>query len=136
MIDLNKVFLAGNLTRDPEIRHTPSGSTVAELGLAVNTGWGEKKETAFIDVTAWGKSAEFCGAYLKKGSAVLVEGRLRQETWQDKQTGQKRSKIGVVAERIQFADSRRDGEKVEEASAERPQGERRSEAAGDEDLPF
>lgn len=112
MFELNKVFLAGNLTRDPEIKYLPSGTAVADLGLAVNRRWfdrnaGEKKEeTLFVDVTVWDKSAEFCKNYLHKGSAIIVEGRLKQDTWQDKQSGTNRSKITVVAERIQFADSK------------------------------
>jgi single-strand DNA-binding protein len=112
MLELNKVMLVGNLTRDPEIKYLPSGTAVADLGLAVNRRWfdrnaGEKKEeTLFVDVTVWDKSAEFCKNYLHKGSAIIVEGRLKQDTWQDKQTGTNRSKLTVVAERIQFADSK------------------------------
>lgn len=112
MFELNKVFLAGNLTRDPEIKYLPSGTAVADLGLAVNRRWfdrnaGEKREeTLFVDVTVWDKSAEFCKNYLHKGSAIIVEGRLKMDTWQDKQSGQNRSKIAVVAERVQFADSK------------------------------
>lgn len=112
MFELNKVFVAGNLTRDPELKYLPSGMAVADLGLAVNRRMfdrasGERKEeTIFLDVTVWDKSAEFCKNYLRKGSAVIVEGRLKMDTWQDKQTGANRSKIGVVAERIQFADSK------------------------------
>lgn len=112
MLELNKVLLVGNLTRDPELKYLPSGTPIADLSIALNRRWfdrnsGEKKEeTVFIDVTAWEKTAEFCKNYLSKGRAVFVEGRLRQEKWEDKQTGQTRSKISVVAERIQFADSR------------------------------
>lgn len=106
MANLNKVFLIGNLTRDPELRYTPSGVSVCTLRLAVNrrftTRQGENRdETLFIDVTVWGKQAEVCSQYLSKGRPVLIEGRLRQETWTGSD-GQKRSKIGVVAERFQF----------------------------------
>ncbi len=113
MAQLNKVFLMGNLTRDPELRYTPSGSAVTDLGLAVNRSWtgkdGERKEdTLFIDVTVWDRQAENCCQYLKKGRAIHVEGSLKMESWDDKTTGEKRSKIKVLADRVQFLDSRRD----------------------------
>lgn len=116
MLELNKVLLVGNLTRDPEMRYLPSGTPLADLGLAVNRRWfdrtaGERREeTLFIDVTAWDKTAEFCGKYLQKGRAIFVEGRLKMDTWEDRQGGGRRSKLSVVAERIQFADSRPQGE--------------------------
>lgn len=107
MANLNKVMLIGNLTRDPELRHTPKGSAVADLGLAVNRkvqdgngGW--KDETTFVDVTVWGNSAENAQKYLSKGRGVYVEGRLQMDVWDDKTTGQKRSKLKVVAENLQF----------------------------------
>ena len=115
--NFNKVILAGNLTRDPELRYTPKGTAIAKIGLAINRKWrsesGEMKdETTFVDVDAFGKTAETIGQYLKKGRPILVEGRLRYETWDDKQTGQKRSKLGVVMDSFQFMDSgnRNDGE--------------------------
>jgi single-strand DNA-binding protein len=109
MPDLNKVFLAGRLTRDPELRYIPSGQAVCKLGLAVSrvfkTPEGEKKEdTMFIDVTVWEKSAEYCSQNLKKGRPVIVEGRLKMDSWDDKTTGQKKSKIEVVAVRVQQLD--------------------------------
>ncbi|GIX49856.1 MAG: single-stranded DNA-binding protein [Limisphaera sp.] len=112
MASFNKVILAGNLTRDPELRYTPKGTAVARLGLAVNRRWrtetGElKDETTFVDVDAFGKTAETIAQYLKKGRAVLIEGRLRYDTWEDKQTGQKRSKLSVVLESFSFLDSGR-----------------------------
>jgi single-strand DNA-binding protein len=116
MFELNKVFLAGNLTRDPELKYIPSGMAVADLGLAVNRrrfdrNAGERvEETLYISVTAWEKTAEFCGKYLHKGSAIVVEGRLKMDRWDDKQTGRPVTKITVVAERVQFAESRRDSE--------------------------
>lgn len=115
MLELNKVLLVGNLTRDPEMKYLPSGTAIADLSVAINRrgfdrGSGERKdETVFIDVTAWEKQAEFCKNYLSKGRAIYVEGRLKQDKWEDKQTGQTRSKITVVAERIQFADSKPGG---------------------------
>lgn len=107
MANLNKVMLIGNLTRDPELRHTPKGSAVADLGLAVNRkvqdgngGW--KDETTFVDVTVWGSSAENAQKYLTKGRGVFIEGRLQMDVWDDKATGQKRSKLKVVADNLQF----------------------------------
>ncbi len=115
MANLNRVLLIGNLTRDPEVRYTPKGTAVAEIGLAVNRIYsgedGEKKEeTTFVDVTLWARQAEIAGQYLKKGRPVFIEGRLQLDTWDDKQTGQKRSKLRVVSESIQLLGSRQDGE--------------------------
>ena len=110
MANFNKVILAGNLTRDPELRYTPKGMAIAKVGLAINRKWksetGEMKEEAtFVDVDAFGKTAETIGQYLKKGRPILIEGRLRYQTWEDKQSGQKKSKLGVVMETFQFLDS-------------------------------
>ena len=110
MPSLNKVILVGNLTKDPELRFIPSGQAVANLRLATNRRWkasnGDwKEETCFVGIVVWGKSAEACGEYLKKGSPVLVEGRLQNRSW-DGEDGQKRSLIEVVAERIQFLESK------------------------------
>jgi single-strand DNA-binding protein len=114
MASLNKVFLIGNLTRDPELRYTPSGTPLTELGVAVNrvytTREGERREEAtFVDVTVWNRQAETCCQYLKKGRPVHIEGYLRLDTWEDKTSGEKRSKLKVEADRVQFLDSRRDG---------------------------
>ena len=127
MASFNKVILAGNLTRDPELRYTPKGTAIARLGLACNRKWksetGEmKEEVTFVDVDAFGKTAETIGQYLKKGRPILIEGRLRYDTWEDKQTKQKKSKLGVVLENFQFLDSgggRGDGGAAE-APASRP----------------
>ncbi len=107
MANLNKVMLIGNLTRDPEIRHTPKGSAVADLGLAVNRrtpdgngGW--REEVTFVDVTVWGNTAENAHKYLSKGRGVFIEGRLQMDSWDDKSTGQKRTKLKVVADLLQF----------------------------------
>jgi single-strand DNA-binding protein len=115
MANLNRVLLIGNLTRDPEVRYTPKGTAVTEIGLAVNRIYsgedGEKKEeTTFVDVTLWARQAEIAGQYLKKGRPVFIEGRLQLDSWDDKQTGQKRSKLRVVAENIQLLGSRQEGE--------------------------
>jgi len=110
MASFNKVILVGNLTRDPELRYTPKGTAIAKIGLAVNRTWrneaGEtKEEVTFVDVDVFGRTAENVGQYMRKGRPLLVEGRLRLDTWDDKQTGQKRSRLGVVAETVQFLGS-------------------------------
>jgi single-strand DNA-binding protein len=115
MASYNKVILIGNLTRDPEVRYTPKGTAIAKIGLAVNRYWrdanGEQKEeVTFVDIDAFGKQAETLGNYMKKGRPILIEGRLRLDTWDDKQTNQKRSKLGVVLESFQFLDSRGAGD--------------------------
>jgi single-strand DNA-binding protein len=114
MASFNKVILLGNLTRDPEVRYTPKGTAVTELGMAVNRVYtaenGEKREeTTFVDVTLWGRTAEIAGEYLKKGRPVFIEGRLQLDTWDDKQSGQKRSKLKVVGEGLQLLGGRPGG---------------------------
>jgi len=111
MANFNKVMLMGNLTRDPEIRYTPKGTAVAEIGLAINRYFsgenGDKREeTTFVDVTLWGRTAEIAGEYLKKGRPVFIEGRLQLDSWEDKQSGQKRSRLRVVAEGMQLIGAR------------------------------
>lgn len=108
MANMNRVFLLGNVTRDIELRYTQSGTAVTDLGLAVNdrvkrnNEWVD--ETTFVDVTLWGRTAEVAGEYLSKGSPVLIEGRLKLNTWE--QDGQKRSKLQVVADRMQMVGAR------------------------------
>ena len=114
MASFNKVILVGNLTRDPELRYTPKGMAIAKIGLAVNRVWtneaGEKKEeVTFVDVDVFGRTAENVGQYMRKGRPILIEGRLRLDQWDDKQTGQKKSKLGVVAETVQFLGSAQGG---------------------------
>src|SRR5712664_3913772 len=114
MASFNKVILLGNLTRDPEVRYTPKGSAVCDLGIAVNrvytTDSGERREEAtFVDVTLWGRTAEIAGEYLKKGRPVVIEGRLQLDSWDDKQTGQKRSKLKVIGETMQLLGGGRPG---------------------------
>ena len=111
MSSFNKVILIGNLTRDPELRYTPGGKAIAKLGLAINRHWtneaGEKKEeVTFVDVDVFGRTAENVGQYLTKGRPVLIEGRLKLDQWDDKQTGQKRQRLGVVCETCQFLGAR------------------------------
>src|SRR6478672_9841151 len=110
MASFNKVILAGNLTRDPELRYTPKGTAIAKIGLAVNRTWkndaGEtKEEVTFVDVDAFGRQAEVIAQYMRKGRPLLVEGRLKLDQWDDKQTGQKRSRLGVTLESFSFLDS-------------------------------
>ncbi len=111
MASFNKVILAGNLTRDPELRYTPKGTAVARIGLAVNRTWktetGEtKEEVTFVDVDAFGRQAEVIAQYMRKGRPFLVEGRLKLDQWEDKNTHQKQSKLHVVLESFSFIDSR------------------------------
>jgi single-strand DNA-binding protein len=122
MANLNRVLLIGNLTRDPEVRYTPKGTAVTEIGLAVNRVYsgedGEKKEeVTFVDVTLWARQAEIAGQYLKKGRPVFIEGRLQLDSWDDKQTGQKRSRLRVVAENLQLLGSRQDSEGASSGSS-------------------
>ena len=156
MANLNKVQLIGNVTRDPEIKYTPKGSAVTDLGLAINrfysTDNGEKREeTTFVDVTLWGRQAEIAGEYCKKGRSVYIEGRLQLDSWEDKTSGQKRNKLRVVGEVMQLLGPRPGagnssggpssyGE--EEGNAPRfsrnepaPQQERRSESAPQQERP-
>lgn len=155
--NFNRVFLMGNLTRDPELRHTQSNMAVATIGLAVNRRWrdqsGEQKEeTTFVDCEAWGKTAETMCSYLAKGRPVFIEGRLKLDTWQDKTSGENRSKLKVVVENFQFVDSKAgsggpgggSGGEGAPAGARRgaPAGRTHSdsgpgyEPVGDEDIPF
>ena len=149
MANFNKVILAGNLTRDPEVRYTPKGMAIAKFGLAINRTWkneaGEtKEEVTFVDIDAFGRTAEVISQYLKKGRPILVEGRLKLDQWDDKQSGQKRSRLGVVLENFQFLDSGRgDGAArssapsappTATASPEAPEPE--SPAPEEDDVPF
>jgi single-strand DNA-binding protein len=107
MASFNKVILMGNLTRDPELRYLPNGTALAKFGLAVNRQWrtetGEQREeVTFVDVEAWRQTAETVGKYMRKGSPILIEGRLKMDQWDDKQTGQKRSKLMVVCDNFSF----------------------------------
>lgn len=114
MANFNKVILAGNLTRDPELRYTPKGTAIARIGMAINRSWktetGEtKEEVTFVDVDAFGRQAEVIAQYMRKGRPLLVEGRLKLDQWEDKNTHQKQSKLHVVLETFTFIDSRGGG---------------------------
>src|SRR5207302_2738987 len=129
MASFNKVILLGNLTRDPEVRYTPKGSAVCDLGLAVNRAYtlenGEKREeVTFVDVVLWARLAEIAGEYLKKGRPIFIEGRLQLDTWDDKQSGQKRSKLRVIGETMQLLGSRPSGGTA--VPAEAGEGDRQS----------
>lgn len=133
MASFNQATIVGNLTRDPELRYTPQGSAVCEFAVAINRKWkdkqGDVKEAVdFIDVVAWNRTAEVAAEYLKKGRPVLVSGRLTQDRWED-QSGQKRSRVRVTAQVIQFLGS---GQRQEETATAQPAP---WDAAG-EDVPF
>jgi single-strand DNA-binding protein len=140
MANLNKVMIIGNVTRDPEIKYTPKGSAVTDLGIAVNRVYtpegGEKREeTTYVDVTLWGRQAEIAGEYCKKGRSVYIEGRLQLDSWEDKTSGQKRSKLRVVGESFQLLGPRPGGgggghSGGDEEYSERPQNTPRREPSG------
>ena len=146
MASLNRVFLMGNLTRDPELRYTPGGVAVASLGLAVNTTFTKAgaseptTETCFVRVVAWGRQAETCNQYLKKGRPVFIEGRLIYRSWE--QDGKTRSTIEVRADRVQFLGSAPRREELEgapvaaEGPAHEPVSADAPEAGADEEPPF
>jgi single-strand DNA-binding protein len=152
MASFNKVILLGNLTRDPEVRYTPKGTAVTDLGLAVNRTYtadnGEKREeVTFVDVTFWGRTAEVAGEYLKKGRPVFVEGRLQLDSWDDKTSGQKRTKLKVIGENMQMLGAPRGGGSGggdEEGSSSAPRSSSRPapppkatpSAPDDDEIPF
>ena len=132
MPNLNKVMLMGNLTRDPEIKYTPKGTAIANFGIAVNRTYtpegGEKREeVTFIDLEAWGRTAEVIGEYFKKGKPIFIEGRLKLDSWDDKTTGKKMSKLRVVVDSFEFLGSR-EGGGGGEGGGGAPSGEPRSSA--------
>jgi single-strand DNA-binding protein len=145
MASYNRVLLIGNLTRNPEIRYTPSGTAVADLGLAVNESFKNKagemvEQTCFVDVVVWGRQAETTSEYLHKGSPVFVEGRLQLDQWESKE-GEKRSKLRVRADRVQFLGSPGKGAEYAAApeasvSHEPSAAIAAPEAADDDDVPF
>jgi len=153
MANFNKVYLMGNLTRDPEMRVTPKGTAICQFGLAVSRTWKDesgqpREEATFVDIEAWGKQGETISKYCTKGRPLFVEGRLRFDQWEDKTSGQKRSKLKVVLENFQFIGGRGDGAggapaESDGAAADAPASPRaapRAPAAPkenvDEDVPF
>jgi single-strand DNA-binding protein len=146
MASFNKVILMGNLTRDPELRYTPKGTAVAKLGLAVNRSWRnaegqQQDETTFVDVDAFGKQAETLGQYMQKGRPILIEGRLKLDQWEDKNTGQNRSKLGVILEKFSFVgggSQNSDNTNPSQATAPPPTSEVPpfEDGPSDDDVPF
>jgi single-strand DNA-binding protein len=156
MANFNKVYLMGNLTRDPEMRVTPKGTAICQFGLAISRSWKDesgqtREETAFVDIEAWGKQGEVIAKYCTKGRPLFVEGRLKFDQWEDKTSGQKRSKLKVVLENFQFIGGRGDGapgapgaaggtDPESQGDASPPRGPARGPAAPkdtvDEDVPF
>jgi len=125
MANLNRVLLIGRLVRDPDARRTSNGTSVAKLGLAINRKFknaaGEKQEeVTFADVDVWGRSADFCRDYLRKGAPVYVEGRLKLDQWEDRETGQKRSKLGIVAESVQSLGTRSENQAPQQQQTPAP----------------
>ncbi len=136
MPELNKVFLTGRLTRDPELRYLSSGTPLCRMGLAVSRNYktregDRREETLFVDVVAWRGTAEYCGENLKKGRPIMVEGMLRSDQWEDKNTGQKRTKIEVQADRIQTLDWDTDS-----GSGNKPAPREIEEPVPEDDVPF
>lgn len=128
MPSYNSVQLMGNLTRDPEVRYTPKGSAVAEISMAISRKFkgndGQmQEETTFVDITLWSKLAELAGQYLKKGSPVFIQGRLQMDSWEDKQTGQKRSKLKVVGEVMQMLGGKPTGDSGGQSQARPASGQ-------------
>jgi single-strand DNA-binding protein len=147
MANINRVVLVGNLTRDPELRHTPSGTAICKLRVAVNsrqkdpaTGeWGEKPN--YFDVTVWGNQGESCAQYLSKGRPVGIDGRLDWREWEDKQTGQKRQAVEIIADSVQFLGSRGEGGESQyipssDVAADQSDFAKAGAAAADDDIPF
>lgn len=127
---MNKVILIGNMTRDVELKYAQSGTAIGDIGIAMNRKFKDKEETVFVNVTAFGKTAENTSQFCKKGSKLLIEGRLHLDEWEDKQSGKRRSKLGVTAENIQFLDTRQ----AQQAPPQRQ--EKPSYQQDDSDVPF
>jgi len=142
MANLNRVLLIGNLTKDPELRYTPSGTAVANLRLAVNSTWKDqagqrKEETCFVTIVVWGRQAESCNQYLKKGRAIFVEGRLIYRSWEAE--GKTRSTMEVRADRVQFLGpppTARPRDEAAEAPVEEPAAEPVPDEGSEADVPF
>lgn len=144
-MNLNRVMLAGNTTRDPELRHLPTGNTaVCSFGLAVNEKWKDrdgnaKESVTFVDCEAWGKTGEAIAKFFTKGKPIFIEGKLKLDTWKDKTDGSNKSKLKVVVENFQFVGGKAESNGTAEAlhsprSAARPSAN--PEPIGDEDIPF
>jgi single-strand DNA-binding protein len=138
MASYNRVIVVGNLTRDPELQYTGGGQAVCKFSIACNERYTDKsgqkvEKVHFFDVTAWAKTAELVSQYLKKGRSALVEGKLAQDRWDDKDSGAKRSKVYIVAERVQFLGGKPEGEG---AAGEGAPAENADAAVGQDEVPF
>ena len=132
-MDYNKVIIGGTLVRDPELRYTPGGTAVCEFGIAINERWtdrdgGKQERTTFADVTAFGRTAEVIAEYFRKGGQIMIEGKLQTDEWQDKNSGQKRSKLKVVANGFQFVNKN-------EGGGSAPRGDRPRDVKEEEKVP-
>jgi single-strand DNA-binding protein len=136
MPSYNRVILAGHLTRDPETKSLANEKCVAKFSLACNRKFGDREDVTFVDCEAWGKTAELAGKYLTKGRACLIEGRLKMDQWEDKQTGAKRSRLIVVADSIQFLGSASDRQASAPSHGDSPQHETAPSVYDDEMAPF
>lgn len=145
MANLNKIFLIGNLTRDPELRVTPKGTAICSFSLAVNRKFkteqgGEQEEVTYVDIEAWGKAGENIAKYCAKGKPLFVEGRLRLDQWEDKNTKEKRSRMKVVCENFQFLGGKNDnaggGYSAPQSSPQRPTSRPAPAPQDDGDVPF
>lgn len=142
---LNRVTILGNLTRDPQVKYTTGGTAVTEIGMALSRKWFDKQsnqnkeETTFVDVTLWGKTAEIAGQYLQKGRPVLIEGRLHLDSWDDRETGQKRSKLKVVGDNLILLGSKGDSQQGSGNGQAEPQEDpqpSRQESTTPDEVPF
>ena len=124
---MNKIFLSGNLTKEPEIRYTQNGNCVARMSIAVNQGYGDKQSTDFFNLIAWEKTAELCGKYLAKGSKILVEGRLKNNNYEKE--GVKHYAVDVIVESVEFMDKKADSKKSATSDFD-------GEPVDDDDVPF
>lgn len=132
-MNFNKVIVGGNLTRDPEMKYLANDNALCKFGLALNRKFKDKEEVTFLDIEAWGKTAELAGKYLSKGSQALIEGRLRQDNW-EAQDGSKRSKIVIVADSVHFVGVKAEGSS--ERSATAPERVSAPAPINDDDVPF
>lgn len=139
-MNYNKTQTAGRITRDIELRYTPKGTAVADISLAVNRKYKDgdepKEDVTFIDVTLWGRSAEIVNQYSGKGQQLFVEGRLQTDSWEDKTTGQKRSKLKVVADNVQLIGFKDDKPTQKQAEPQRSEPQRQAAPAQEDDIPF
>jgi single-strand DNA-binding protein len=141
-MNLNKVMLAGNLTRDPQVRFLANERAVADFGLAMNQRWKDKQtgdlkeEATFVDVECWGKTAELVGQYLTKGRACYIEGHLKLDQWDDKESGKKRSKLKIVADSVQFLGGKGAGDGSDDAETGKHKAVAKTGAADDQGPPF